>query len=617
MIPLVLRVKCWLSIRLEIVSTVVPAIQKAFAMSLCPSVDSIRRITTIPLATTMLAVACVCPQLASAQGDLAFEPYPVFIVQEEAYARCGPSGDYYRTDPLRHGQEVEVYAETDDGWLGIRPPADSFCWIPAETVEMDAAEETGVIIEDRTVAWIGTHLGRARTYRWQVQLAKGEPVTVVGRSEREGPDGPQLWYRIVPPSGEYRWVHRDQVVMSSEELVASIRDQSSGEDNEFLSGSPIIARTRPAQSRSPLEASPHPKSPNSSRRNSPKRKTVVASGSSILENRSPVGSGLSATRQSSDERSRGAEATAPPKTFTEAMKRGGLLASIEFLGRPRLLEIGATPSAPSVNETAGDANWVLGSGRSQAGTDQRSVAPPVTTFAGATSLNRSQPGSIMQVSGQQPVAPRPLLPATAPAAIQFKDVSAERIAQIELETRGADVQRLSLILSRLMAARATAAEAEPLARAARSLASSSPDPVVAGRARLLAERAGQYIRVAHRRDGDVVIRSIGTPRIPTSQVLPASANQSPAYSPPYNPTANATAYSQSGYLVQVYSARSNSPPFALTDNSGRTLAYVTPVPGVNLRPHLNSRVNVSGNQGFITGLNTPHILATQAIRTTE
>ena len=72
-----------------------------------------------------------------------------------------------------------------------------------------------------------------------------------------------------------------------------------------------------------------------------------------------------------------------------------------------------------------------------------------------------------------------------------------------------------------------------------------------------------------------------------------------------------------GYLVQVYSARTNSPPFALTDNSGRTLAYVTPIPGVNLRPHLNSKVSVSGKPGFLTGLNTPHIMASQAVRTPE
>jgi hypothetical protein len=73
----------------------------------------------------------------------------------------------------------------------------------------------------------------------------------------------------------------------------------------------------------------------------------------------------------------------------------------------------------------------------------------------------------------------------------------------------------------------------------------------------------------------------------------------------------------SGYLVQVYSARSNSPPFALTDTTGRTVAYVTPSPGVNLRTHLNSRINVVGTRGFLTGLNTPHILVTQAVRTPE
>jgi hypothetical protein len=191
-------------------------------------------------------------------------------------------------------------------------------------------------------------------------------------------------------------------------------------------------------------------------------------------------------------------------------------------------------------------------------------------------------------------------------------VSAERIAQIEAETRGADGERLSLIFSRLMAARASAAEVEPLARAAHQLASTSPDALVAGRARLLAERIGQYRQVANRRDGEAVIRSTGALTIPAGQTLPGNS-----FSQADGGVTGAEASAQTGYLVQVYSARSNSPPFALTDNTGRTVAYVTPSPGVNLRPHLNSKVNVSGTQGFLTGLNTPHILATQAVRTPE
>ena len=160
---------------------------------------------------------------AIAQDGDGTDSYTVFVAYEEAYTRCGPSSEYYRADPLRHGQQLEVYVETEDGWLGVRPPENSFCWVPASTVKADQTGEAGSITEDRTVAWIGTHLGRAKRYRWQVQLAKGEPVTIIGRSEREGPDGPQLWYRIVPPSGEFRWVSREQIVRTTEELIATVK----------------------------------------------------------------------------------------------------------------------------------------------------------------------------------------------------------------------------------------------------------------------------------------------------------------------------------------------------------------------------------------------------------
>src|SRR5690606_12962377 len=67
----------------------------------------------------------------------------------------------------------------------------------------------------------------ARKYLWQIQMPRGEEVTILGRAEREGPDGPQLWYRIVPPSGEFRWVHRDQVVDNPELLL---RDKPRAEE---------------------------------------------------------------------------------------------------------------------------------------------------------------------------------------------------------------------------------------------------------------------------------------------------------------------------------------------------------------------------------------------------
>ena len=227
----------------------------------------------------------------------------------------------------------------------------------------------------------------------------------------------------------------------------------------------------------------------------------------------------------------------------------------------------------------------------------------------------------MQVSAQTPIVPASAvsnsLPTVAPAMQTHTVVSAARIAQIEAEVRGADGERLSLIFSRLMAARATAAEVEPLARAARQLASTSTDSVVAGRARLLAERVEQYHQVATRRDGEAVIRNTDALTIPAGQTLSGSSVSQALGGAMEGGSPGAESSSLAGYLVQVYSARTNSPPFALTDNTGRTVAYVTPSPGVNLRNHLNSKVSVSGSQGFLTGLNTPHILATQAVRTPE
>lgn len=522
----------------------------------------------ILVASVMVTSHCFAQTPAASQSpadDLALEPFSVYVAHDNMYARCGPSDDYYRTDPLRLGQQLDVYAETDDGWLGIRPPKDSFCWIPADTVQLDGNQDTGTIVEDRTVAWIGTHLGRARSYRWQVQLAKGEPITVLGRSEREGPDGPQLWLRIVPPSGEYRWVHREQVVFTSEELVATLQEKAQQETTTSVSTESVVTSTNRAA-------------------NDP-----ADSGPSIVQEPRVIGSGLKPELRSDS----------PSGSVVQAMQQGGLLASVEFLGQPRLLEIGTGPVAPQQPSAAGDENWVAGprSGPS-AGNPSSGIATTDWTTTRDSSL-----GSVMQVSGQQ-LAPMPM--SNSP---RQTIVSAERVRQIESEVLHADFDQLSLVFSRLIAAQATAAEIEPVERAANRLATSALDAVVAGRARLLAERAQQYIRVATRRDGDAVVRSETPPMI-------APANfQTPIPTAP--PPAPANGSSESGYLVQVYSARRNSPPFALTDDTGRTVAYVTPAPGVNLRVHLNSDVTVTGKSGFLTGLNTPHILVTEAMRTPE
>jgi hypothetical protein len=138
---------------------------------------------------------------------------------------------------------------------------------------------------------------------------------------------------------------------------------------------------------------------------------------------------------------------------------------------------------------------------------------------------------------------------------------------------------------------------------------------------MLAETAERYRRVATQRDGASIIQTQASQPIgiaspgPLPSPLPGPSPV-PVPMPVGTEPANGV-MEQSGYLVQVYSARANSPPFALTDHAGRTVAYATPAPGVNLRTHLNSYINVVGTRGYLTGLNTPHVVVTQAVRNPE
>ena len=139
---------------------------------------------------------------------------------------------------------------------------------------------------------------------------------------------------------------------------------------------------------------------------------------------------------------------------------------------------------------------------------------------------------------------------------------------------------------------------------------------------MLARRADQYAGLADRRDGPSVIQTNGQPSpesvgfqpLPSSAVaFPGSGLETAGSLPPSTqPETNKTSYT--GQLVQVYSARTHSPPFALTDGTGRTIAYVTPSPGINLRMHLNQQVTVTGTPGFVSGLNMPHLMAQRADR---
>lgn len=607
-----------------------PLLQEAFEM------HPLTHIPVLRIAVFFLVVAGSRYRTPAQEGGDpgALQPYSVFVTQDETFARCGPSKEYYRTDPLRRGQQLEVYVETQDDWLGVRPPEESFCWVPASTVELEDGHQRGEVIEDKTVAWIGTHLGRARRYRWQVQLAEGEAVTVIGRSERDGPDGPQLWYRIVPPSGEFRWIHRDMTVESAEELLASV--EQSPDDVDTVDGEERNVPAEVASSERDQE-----------RENNAPRVNQVSRLDGDNANRSfdirssrrtlPAERTSTPNLQTASARS-GRSVLETPQDVSPARSNDDLAGSVVGSGLRRPWQAPSVTGGASGQSSAGAANdsaatdgsWASHTDQGNALTGKPTASAAVEQASGEMSAqsSRSRAASSQVAHAYNTSAPsggsqvKPLSPETSAAA-----------KKIAAEVQNADVGQMQLVLSRLMAEQASAAEAEPVISAARRLAASTSDELTSVRAELLAQRARQYSQVAQRRDG-----AFHTSRA-ASAVLPAAAESSvtaagestasslvPSVDPgaggggvPSNSgsqgAAGTGAFVESGFLVQVYSARPNSPPFALTDNTGRTVAYVTPSPGVNLRIHLNSDIRVAGNQGFLRGLNTPHILVTRAVRT--
>ncbi|MEP5989254.1 hypothetical protein [Rhodopirellula bahusiensis] len=657
-------------------------------------------LSTVALKLLWGGLACIATVAGSANGqdgsaNTVSQPYLVFVSDEGAHLRCGPSGEYYKTELVRHGQELEVYVETSEGWLGVRPVEQSFCWIAADAVKLSQQAQTkqksatdvlgtAKVTEDKTVAWIGTNLGRARRYRWQVQLAEGEEVTIVGSSEREGPDGPQTWYRVVPPSGEFRWIHRDQTAATAEALVASLKRPEPAQHMFLPDGNtePTLAGQQPRVARTQFEADvanenwdldtdSHLRSGDSERAHPRRELAERVARLSRNEEQAHPGAEIEEKaehhpRSLSDRIARGLESLvgggsdelADLEPITRSSRRVPDLVPIE---EHRVASSGSMPSdvatvgydetVPATsNQSVPPNEAVVGSGVVQASQPNTNLASTPTPAAStilpvikdSRMTNTSRPrmvdgnGSIAMAGGltspTQPSGIRQVSAIFPPAPPKLRTIAAAQMEQVQRDVANSDVATLPVLFSKLMARGASAPEIGLVAEAAERL-----------QLHALATRCREYQGVAQRRDGETVVQTLGLPTpvtpVPTihSPVSPIATTgagigfgvQTPVMTPiqstlPTQSIANvahevpapvpAALPVHEGTLVEVYSADPTRPPYAITDRGGRTLAYVTPAPGVDVHSHLGATIRVTGESGYLKGIDTPHVMATSADR---
>ncbi|HEX7448749.1 MAG TPA: SH3 domain-containing protein [Pirellulales bacterium] len=148
------------------------------------------------------AVLCSC-------GWAAEFPYTEHIASHQAEVRSGPGEKYYPVLKLQRGETIEVYRHDPGGWYAIRPPDQSFSWVAAEFIE-PAEGNLGIVTGDQVAARVGTLLNDTRDVI-QVRLDRGEQVQILELRELDTSAGPQTWYKIAPPAGEFRWVSAKDV----------------------------------------------------------------------------------------------------------------------------------------------------------------------------------------------------------------------------------------------------------------------------------------------------------------------------------------------------------------------------------------------------------------------
>ncbi len=481
------------------------------------------------LFVAIAAMAAAVP--ATAEEDLPFEAY---VVPEESAVYSGPAEPRYVTHHISRGTKVEVY-ERHDEWLGIRPPAGSYSWVPAAAMEMAEEPAVAKAASDSVAAFIGSSAERVQEHGSSVQLQRGERVEVLGTKEVESASGqPETWLKIAPPAGEFRWIHASQV--SREPPLAFIAAPDRDQDSDKWSSRLADRRRTASNAGSPRD----------------------------VAERQPAASDLGPFRRSSME----LRDLVPPMrqaSFQREVADDGVQlaahetdASEPMTTRRSLSPDGFVPRQPRPGRTI-----------SRASTPPTQSPPPAARVASAPARSSAaatdpQPAGDIGISS---------------AAVQRR------------------LQEIDNALSLTISGDRTQWNLAALKREVQQLIENGASPVDRGEARFMLQKIERFAEAFGVEDDDA------SPNLPVGSVAARKAALEAATAPQYDGT---------GYLTPVRAAKPVA-PYALLDQSGYRLCYVTPVPGFNLRAYENRRIGVFGKRGYMADAGASHLLAERVV----
>jgi len=622
------------------------------------------------LALSMAVLQVTGAELTGAELEQKKDPEAVYVAVEQARLYAGPSSDFYPTGDAKRGTVLEVYHRTQSGWLGVRPPQGSFSWVPASQAYLLPGGRVIEITDAKSVSWIGTELGSAKQYRWQVQLKVGEQLSLLGEAtiKNDTDDREALWYKVSPPAGEFRWIEQAAVSKTappvkptaapSESQVASKAvesqsavPQSMPTESSILEVKKNVAEKAVVQSASyERPAASEVRSTNRlpTKAKSPNIKKAKASGTLTRpENewdgwyafemnekgvRTPFLDKLSG-------RDRGQPPELPQAPAPQHDPRIHDPFSLAMAGerqKPQPNQLNAVakkqrdwrdPRSLREARLGGSAEGLGGSPEGSldsiaARRDSNSLSnPPRVLLASSGNLRNVGTSGAVNTAGFNRNEIRTVDTAQADARANVdwyglaegsssSDPSTSPNTAFNVVTSAADVGDLQLALNNAVASSNGPWNLAPLAERARYLIEHGPTAIDRGQARLLLERIDAFQSVSARTQ-----QITGTTPLQTSSVQSTSFNAATQnLLLPKSPQAAAATYDATGWLVPVHAAGPDQPTHALTNDTGDVVAYVSPIAGLNLDRYRNQPVGINGLRGYLPQLQAAHIQAQRVSR---
>jgi hypothetical protein len=261
----------------------------------------------------------------------------------------------------------------------------------------------------------------------------------------------------------------------------------------------------------------------------------------------------------------------------------------------------------------------------QPASDETWRAAPPSTIAAAEVEPRAATTSIGDIAASNPVANGPLDSASAKATINpapaAADASSPQPVGSVSEGVASQLTELEMQLSRTVAEPPTTWQIEPLQREVERLL---------GQAQSAADRAAVQTTLAKINRFDSIgrrYRQVGPigsgwadPLITATAGSgdPRTAGAAPPAQAAITPLTEATPqfvgldgqrYDAIGILRPVVSKRPGAPQFALLNERGQVVSFVTPAPDVNLQAFVGKRIGVAGTRGYIPEFQRSHVTA--------